>query len=103
MIRTTSICRTLAVLGAFAVALCGCGGGPASINGIGNSGNRLLGEGISRELADALAESDAVPAVSDDTLAAIFGAIVTRARSGDPEAALIVLRTAEAQRKPDEG
>ena len=91
---------------AIGIGFLGCGGGgagQAAVVGFGNIGNRLSGDDISEELAEALAESEGVPAVSDDTLAAIFGAIVTRARNGDPEAALIVLRTAEAQREEDAG
>lgn len=89
----------LAILG-FAAAL-SCGG---DIVGLGNSNNRILdGAGLAEELAEALAEQAATPRIEDATLVEIFGAILARARSGDAESALIVLRVAESQRAREEG
>lgn len=78
-----------------------CGAGGSSVLGIGNSGNRF-GWDLPEELADALAAQPGTPEIDDATLAEVFDAILARARSGDAESALIVLRVAERQRAPDE-
>ena len=79
----------------------GCGG-ETVISGIGNSGN-VVGEGGMLELlADELAELEAVPAVADDELLAAWSAIRARARAGDADAALVVLRVAAHQREAAE-
>lgn len=75
-----------------------CGGGRTAVIGFGNSGNRILEEwDLADELAMSLADHPQTPRISDDTLAEIFDAILERARSGDAESALIVLRVAERQ------
>ena len=82
-----------------AVAILGCGGGDTAIVGLGNSGNRIVENGMLEEVAGALAEHPATPVVTDQMVAEIFPAILHRANAGDPEAALIVLLVAEEQRK----
>lgn len=80
-----------------------CGGGKGAVIGVANSRNDFREGGIAEELAEALADYDGTPEITDEILAAVFGAIIGRARAGDTEAALIVLRVAEEQREPDEG
>jgi hypothetical protein len=72
----------------------GCGG---EIVGMGNSGNVIGADALDR-VAEALAESPAIPAVSDDDLRAAFSAIRENALKGDPDAALVLLLVAEEQR-----
>ena len=91
-----------AFLVAGAVAILGCGGGDTAIVGLGNSGNRIVENGMLGEVAGALAEHPATPEVTDQMVAEIFPAILHRANAGDPEAALIVLLVAEEQRKASE-
>lgn len=82
--------------------LTSCGGGRSAVIGVGNSGNHILeSDAIAQGVADALAESETTPAVSDDEIVEIYRAILTHAREGDTEAALIVLRVAEAQRSEE--
>ena len=73
-------------------------GGDSLIQGIGNSSNRIYANGIADEVAEAIAASSVVPEVPDDELRATYLAIRDRARSGDLEAAMVVLRVAEIQR-----
>jgi len=88
------------------LALCiasACGGGRTAVVGLGNSGNRIFEESeTSEELAEALAENAATPRISDETLAEIFQAILRKARAGDPESALVVLRVAAQQREAED-
>ena len=80
-----------------------CGGGRTAVVGVGNSGNRIVDEdGIAEAIAEALANNESIPPITDETLGEVFGAIVAHAKAGDPKAALIVLRTAEEQREEDE-
>jgi len=82
---------------------CGGGAGENSIVGIGNSGNVVSeADQVARGVARALAELESTPAVSDDAIGEIFDAILTRARDGNSEAALIMLRLAQQQREPEE-
>ncbi len=91
--------RTLMV--GTAVAALGCGGGRTAVIGLGNSGNRIVENGLLEEVADALAEHPGTPEVTDEMLVEIFPAILRRASAGDPEAALVVFLVAEEQRKEE--
>jgi hypothetical protein len=80
-----------------------CGGVRTAVVGLGNGGNRLLEAGGTAEaLAERLAEHAGTPVISDELLTEIFGSIVTHARGGDPEAALIVFSVAAQQREDEE-
>ena len=85
--------------GTLCVTVMACGG---EVVGIGNSGIRIGSGGVLEEVAVVLAQSSGTPEVTDAFVAKIFSAIVDRATEGDPEAALIVLSVAEAQRRKDE-
>ena len=94
---------TVASLFLTGVLAIGCsGGGETAVIGFANDGNTLSTDGNAEEVAEALADSEATPVVTDDMIAQIFGAILNHAREGDPEAALIVLKVAEAQREAEE-
>jgi len=89
-----------------AVLLCACsaagctGGGESVVSGIGNSGNRIqLDDKLWAKLAEEFSSSEATPRVTDEEVREIFATIRGRALQGDFEAALIVLRIAEAQRQ----
>lgn len=94
--------RTSALLvGAIAAALLlsSCGGGRTAVIGVGNSGNRVFeSDALAQAVAEALANSETTPEVSDAEIVEIYQAILTHAREGNTEAALIVLSVAEAQR-----
>ena len=79
------------------LAALGCGG-ETVISGLGNS-NNLIGFDVLGRVADELAESPAIPAVSDDDLRAAFSAIRENALKGDPDAALVLLLVAGEQRE----
>jgi hypothetical protein len=79
-------------------ALLGCGG-ETVISGIGNSGNWVGEGGVLERVADELAELESVPKVADAELLAAFSAIRERARAGDPDATLVLLRVAAHQRE----
>ena len=87
--------RRLALL--VAIAVFGCFGENV-INGIGNGGNDI-GQGVLDRVAHELAGQSAIPAVGDDDLRTAFDAIREHARSGDPDAALVLLRVAAIQRE----
>lgn len=98
--RTSHLARNLlfvlAVVPAFA-----CGVGDDFVTGLGNGGNRFYATPVMDELAEQLAGNAVVPPVTDEMLRTAFDAIAGRAASGDPDAALILFRVAEEQRKPD--
>jgi hypothetical protein len=72
--------------------------------GLGNGGNRILESGgIAEAIAVELAQHAGTPEISNELLAEIFQSIVTHAREGNPEAALIVFRVAAEQRAKEEG
>jgi hypothetical protein len=76
-----------------------CGGsGETAIIGFGNGGNRITTDPIAK-VADALAELEATPEVTDEMIVRVFSAILEKAEAGEPEAALILLRVAEEQRE----
>ena len=79
----------------------GCGMGDHVVTGLGNGGNRFYATPVLDELAEELAENGVVPPVTDEMLRTAFAAISGRAANGDPEAALILFRVAEAQRKAE--
>ena len=82
----------------------GCsGGGETAVIGFNNHGNTLGIAGLAEELADALADLEVTPSVSDEMIADVFAAILERARQGDAEAALIILMVAEEQREAEDG
>ncbi len=72
--------------------------GGVTISGLGNSGNRVNQDARAERLARLLVDGDAVDQVSDETLSAIWGAVLERARSGEPEAAATVSEVARLQR-----
>ena len=93
----------LALMMLIAVDGLGCGSGKTAVIGLGNSGNRIVEDGLLEKVAEALAAHPTTPAVTDETLVQIFTAIQRRAGAGDPEAALMVLLVAEQQRKEKKG
>ena len=100
VIRTSTflICAVAASL-----LLTACGGGRTAVIGFGNSGNRIFeSDAIVQAIAEALADGETTPMVSDEEIAGIYGAILSDAREGNTEAALIVLLVAEAQRREEE-
>ena len=96
-----STMRDLMIAAGTAVALLGCGAGDAVVTGIGNGGNHFYADSVIKKLALELARQDFVPEVTDEMLGASFDAIVENAREGDPDAALLLFRVAEAQRTPE--
>jgi hypothetical protein len=102
MIETLRSAAALAALAALGLAAPGCtGGGETVFNGIGNGGN-IIGTDALERVAQELAEEPAIPAVTDDDLRAAFAAIREHALSGDPDAALVLLRVAARQREDAE-
>ena len=99
MTRRLVAWRSTLVVGVLSASVAACGG---EIVGIGNSGNRIAAAGLLEDVAFALAENPGTPQVTDEALAEIFRAILGRATSGDPEAALILLHVAKQQRGDDE-
>ncbi len=91
--------RTVALAAAAALLVASCGGGRTAVVGFGNGGNRIIEGGMLDEVADALAEYEGTPRVSDETLVQVFAGVLSRATRGEPEAALIVFRVAERQRE----
>ena len=88
---------------ATSLLLTACGGGRTAVIGVGNSGNRIFeSDAIAQAIAEALADGETTPMVSDAEIAGIYGAILSDAREGNTEAALIVLLVAEAQRREEE-
>ncbi len=77
---------------------CGGGAGEAAFVGIGNSGNHIGTDDLLDEVAAALFALETTPDVTDQVLREIYASVLHRAREGDPDAALIVLRVAEMQR-----
>ena len=103
MKRISRIIASLCLTSALAVEAVGCsGGGRTAVIGFGNRDNNLGGGAIAEQLAEALAESEGQPEVTNEMIAEIFGAILKHAREGNPEAALIVLKIAEEQREAEE-
>jgi hypothetical protein len=89
-------------LGVAAAAACN-GGGRTAVVGLGNGGNRIFETGgTAAMLAEQLAAHPGTPEIGDELLAEVFQSIVTHARAGDAEAALILFRVAEEQRRKDE-
>lgn len=83
----------------FALALLACGGGKTAVVGIGNSGNRIVDDARLEELADLFVEVGGAAEVSDALLGDVFQTFVERAKSGDTDAALVVLAVAARQRE----
>ncbi|HXK24779.1 MAG TPA: hypothetical protein VMS55_19060 [Myxococcota bacterium] len=88
---------TLAFPLLFALGTLGCGA-DTLVTGIGNGGN-VIGADVLDRVAHELARQPAIPLVGDDELRVAFAAIRDRARSGDPDAALVLLRVAAIQRE----
>ncbi len=82
-----------------AAAMFACGVGDDFVSGIGNGGNRFYATPVIDELAEQLGSSAVVQPVTDQMLRRAFDAIVERAVAGDADAALILFRVAEEQRK----
>ena len=101
--RAITKCHIAALLAVAGItAGIGCGGGETAVIGVGNSGNRFVMDELAEDVAEALAKEDATPRVTDEMITEVFQAILDGARRGDAQAALIVLRTASAQRRPPE-
>jgi hypothetical protein len=96
--RMSCVARHL-LLSLVATTACACGVGDDVVSGLGNGGNRFYATPVMDELAEQLAGNGVVPPVTDEMLRTAFDAIAGRAASGDPEAALILFRVAEEQRK----
>ena len=93
--------RTMASIALLCAALsagCGFGAGDAVFSGVGNSGNHLYANSVNA-LAQELAKSDVVPAITDDSLKRIFVTLARRAEEGDVDAALVIFRVAASQRE----
>jgi hypothetical protein len=75
----------------------GCGG-ENLVTGIGNGGSRIYASQLD-QVVEVLAESSAVPQISDDQLRGAFDAIARRAGDGDPEAVMVLFRVAAEQRE----
>jgi hypothetical protein len=73
-------------------------GGESLIRGMGNSANRIYVDPVTDDVAEAIAESLAVPRVTDAELQAAFAAIRERARAGDLRSSLVLFRVADMQR-----
>jgi hypothetical protein len=98
----TGIGSVAAWAGLAALGLIGCtGGGESVISGLGNSGNRIGTAALWDSLADVLAENGATPAVSDEDIQLVFGAIRRHALEGELDAALVLLELAEEQREEE--
>jgi hypothetical protein len=82
-------------------ALVACGMGDTMITGVGNGGNRIYSNPVLDEVIEALAGSPVIPEVTDEMLAESFASIRRRAAEGDAEAALILFRVAEKQRRAE--
>jgi hypothetical protein len=72
--------------------------GGIKISGLGNSGNRLSQDARAERLARLIVDADTADPVSDETLSAIWAAVLERARSGEPDAAATVSEVARLQR-----
>lgn len=90
----------LSLLGTFCLAIVRTffGKGGTLISGVGNSGNRIMTNDVVNELASALAAYENAPTISDDSLNDVFAALMQKAKSGDLEAVLLLLKVAERQR-----
>ena len=82
-----------------ATAVLACGVGDDFVSGVGNGGNRFYATPVIDELAEQLASNAVVSPVTDEMLRTAFDAIAERAADGDPDAALILFRVAEEQRR----
>lgn len=96
--RTSRLATALLLLFTVATASA-CGVGDHVVTGLGNGGNRFYATPVMDELAEQLAANAVVPPVTDEMLRTAFDSIAGRAASGDPDAALILFRVAEEQRK----
>lgn len=104
MKRTARIVSLMCLACVLALEALGCsGGGETAVIGFANDNNTLGEGGVADEVAEALAESEGTPRVTDEMIAEIFGAILDDAREGDAEAALIVLKVGVEQRDAEEG
>ncbi len=72
--------------------------GGIHISGLGASGNHINQDARSERLARLLVDADAADPVSDETLSAIWAAVLERARSGETDAAATVSEVARLQR-----
>ena len=61
---------------AAALLAASCGAGRTAIVGLGNGGNRIIEGGMLDEVAEALADYEGTPQVSDALLGQIFAAVV---------------------------
>ena len=71
------------------------------IVGIGNSGNNFSRE-PGRRLARILEEVESTPTITDEMLQATYDGLWQRAQAGHVDAASVIVRIAEIQRKPKE-
>lgn len=87
------------LLVATAILMTACGTGERAIFGIGNSGNRVGGIGdVAEDLGRGLAETQAIPPITDETLQEIYAALLAEARQGDLGSALVITTLAAQQR-----
>jgi hypothetical protein len=96
--RTSRLASHLLFL-SVATATLACGVGDDVVTGLGNGGNRFYATPVMDELAEELAGNAVVPPVTDEMLRTAFDAIAERSAAGNPEAAFILFRVAEEQRK----
>jgi hypothetical protein len=69
------------------------------ISGVGNSANRIYAEPAAAQLAEVLSDGNVAPQLGDEVLKSTFDALLTKARAGDIEAALVVFTVAARQRR----
>jgi NADPH-dependent glutamate synthase beta subunit-like oxidoreductase len=101
LVSPATMMLTLAVLGDHAQQIVAdSDGDPVVVIGAGNSGNQFHRTSRDMEmLARTLAGLEQTPEVTDEVLERIRAAILQRAADGDLEAAAVVARIAEAQRR----
>lgn len=96
--------NTIGVIGVIGILVLGIVclpfvGGGSLIRGMGNGANRIYLGGVGAELAESIGASPAISKVSDEDLQAAYLAIRQRAMSGEIDAAMVLFRVAEIQRR----
>lgn len=75
------------------------GDGNGLINGVGNSSNRIMLDDEVEALTEAIVAYENTPQVSNAELDEAITAVFTKAKTGDPKSALILLKVAQQQRR----
>lgn len=74
-------------------------GGGSLIRGIGNSGNHFNPDPPEGRLADLIVAREIAGPIGDDVLSEVYDAVLTNARKGDADAALVIFEIADRQRE----